>query len=212
MAAAFALLPAPAPPTEQLLPRQQADTGGSATRAPFRPDRSTDRAVARAAGLLRTRQQAALSVASSLALHDSVGALAAGAGAGAGSAAPAGSGALPPRAPTQPGHRRHLRQASGGSAGARLGRTLSAVKGSLATGASWLLNTPDPGAWAWEADPVAAVCVPWLHSCGGRCSDMVPRAARGWAPFGRLLRTCMRPHVPTTCRLHPLPTGWPEPA
>ncbi|KAL4440168.1 hypothetical protein ABPG75_003169 [Micractinium tetrahymenae] len=181
VAGAFAPLPAPVPASEQLLPRQQPSTGGSATKTPFRPDRSTDRAVARAAGLLRTRQQAALSVASSLARNDS-GSLAA---AAAGAAGAAGSGALPPLAPAPPGHRRHLRQASGASAGARLGRTLSAVKDSLATGATWLLNTPDPDnlfSYDWrqaqeEGDTVTSASAPPLPRSGSGPGSSGPAMA-----------------------------------
>lgn len=126
------LLPSPHPASETLLPRQQPTTGGAATRPPFRPDKSADRAFSMAAGALWARQSAAL--------HSAEAAQAAPLGSGRRAAA-AGPGTAVAAA-AAPGHRR---QPSAGAGGNRLVRGLSAVKDSLEGGVRWLWDTPDPG-------------------------------------------------------------------
>lgn len=134
----FRLLPAAQPASEALLPRQDPATGGAATRPPFRPDRSLDLALSRAAASLRLRQQAALG--------------AGGAAAPPGVASPPGSGRGEGPGSAQPGSARtpggvhHTRHGSAGAgAGGRLVRGLSAVKDSLAEAGSWLWNGRDHG-------------------------------------------------------------------
>jgi hypothetical protein len=119
---AFEPLPEPHPASEILLPRQNPALGGAATRPPFRPDRDAEKAVARAAASLRSRQQATLSGATS---------------------ATARAGGLEYRQQPHQQQQSHHQQAGGGS---RLARSLSTVKDSLTEGASWLWNTPNPGA------------------------------------------------------------------
>ena len=149
VAEAFALLPAPHPATEALLPRQHPGTGGAASRPPFRPDRSADRAMARAAASLRARQQGTLSSSTVGPLGAASGAATSAATSGIGGMPAAAAAAVPAKAPLVPaaaaapaappegGH--HRRKPS------LLEQTLSAVKGSIAGGASWMWNTRDPG-------------------------------------------------------------------
>lgn len=159
VAAAFALLPAPHPATEALLPRQRTVTGGAATRPPFRPDKEADRAFSRAAASVHLRQQAALN---------------AGAAAGAAGAAAAGGAAGGPGAgrrhvtvqlPSEPGSARPAAH----SPGERLVRGLSAVKDSITEGASWFWNgRPNPGGVQWRvARP--AMHHPALHDASRAC-------------------------------------------
>ena len=178
VASAFEPLPVPQPANETLLPRQNPALGGAATRPPFRPDKQADRVVARAAASLRARQQATLSIATSISGRE-------------------GSGGLRTTAEQQ------LQPGS-----SRLVRGLSVFKDSFGAGVNWLWNAPNPGRHACitllahQSMPGAATasrCPPPVCPCIRVGCRAASSAACDCTTPVRHSCLCLSCHVQMTC-------------